>query len=154
MKRLFALLGASIGLVCAVSAPAVEARHLGSAARASSTIVLGSKSYRSPAGHGWGTVKPSKIDNGGDPSGIVYGIHWQHWGQKTATARGTTYIPRPTGNYYPPVQAQLRATDLGRCSAHGPMAYRRLSIRVPSKPGGPRKAWVPWSGSGNICKSP
>jgi hypothetical protein len=145
MKRIFALL--ALAILTGWTVPVWAA----GATSSSGTIVLGSKSYRAPSGSGWGKVKPAKIFNGGDPSGLVWKIRWQHWGQPTAIGWGSTYIPRPTGNYYPAVQAELRATDIGRCSAGGPLAYRRLSIRVPSRPGGALRPWTAWSLTGNIC---
>jgi hypothetical protein len=115
----------------------------------SGPIVLGSKAFTTN-GTGWGTVKPSRIVNGGDPSGIVQGIHWQHWGQNTAFGWGSTFIFLPKGGCCSPVSAELRATDIGHCSGKGPLAYRRLSIRVPSRPGGPLGPWTSWRGFG-IC---
>jgi sugar lactone lactonase YvrE len=116
----------------------------------SGEIVLGSKSFITGA-QGWGTVKPSRIDNNGDPGGIVYGIRWQQWGQATATGWGFSFPPRPTYGYYGPARTELRATDISRCSEGGPLAYRRLYTRAPSRPGGPLGPWSSWSGT--ICYS-
>jgi len=156
MRRVFALLGLIALLGWAVSISSAEASSLGSTARTSSSaIVLGSKSYRVPDGQGWGTIKPRMIYNGGDPNGWVGGIHWQRWGQKSAMGWGSTWIFKPTGGYYTTgVRAELRATDIGRCSARGPLAYRRLYAREPSRPGGPIGRWFPWSTTGNICQAP
>jgi DNA-binding beta-propeller fold protein YncE len=119
----------------------------------SGTTVLGSTSFHAGIGHGWGTVKPTRIFNGGDPGGIVYGIRWQHWGQTTAIGWGFSFPPRPAGNYYGPARTELRATDISRCSEGGPLAYRRLYFRAPSRPGGPLRPWSNWSVTGNICYS-
>ncbi len=140
------------GWIPAVSS--VDAMSRASMARASGSIVLGSTSYYAPQSRGWGTVKPRMIFNGGDPSGLVSGIRWQHWGQTSAIGWGVTAIFKPAGGYYSKlVRAELRATDIGRCTAAGPLAYRRLSIRVPARPGGPLRPWSPW-GNGTVCKSP
>jgi hypothetical protein len=112
LRQVFALLGPIALVGWAVSVSSAEASYLGSATRtASGAIVLGSKTYMTPDGEGWGTVKPTIIFIGGDPSGYVSGIHWQHWGQKSAIGWGFTWIFKPTGGYYHThVRAELRAT--------------------------------------------
>ena len=121
-----------------VSARAVSARR---------TVVLGSKRGALPARYGFGTARPSAIFNGGDPSGLVTHIHWTSWGQSVATGRGLNAIFMPEGGYYAQlVTIQLRAYDIGRCTPRGPLAYRRLPVREPSRPGGPVGPWVAWGG--------
>jgi hypothetical protein len=116
-------------------------------------VVLGSAVYAGSIGVGWGTPHPPEIFNGGDPSGMVSRIRWASWGGSTATGHGKTSIFKPGGGYYGTlVSAQLRAYDLGRCTAHGPLAYRQLSVREPSRPGGPLGPWAPWSGSKTLCR--
>jgi hypothetical protein len=70
-----------------------------------------------PYQSGYGTVRPSVINNGGDPTGIVYKITWQSWGGSQAVGTGK-------GNYEPPGQpvsasrpeaATVIAFDLGTC---------------------------------------
>jgi len=39
-------------------------------------------------GKGFGQVKPSEIDNGGDPTGVVTNIVWTSWGRAQATGTG------------------------------------------------------------------
>lgn len=117
-------------------------------------IVLGAKAF-APMGVGFGTVKPRKIFNGGDPSGLVSNITWSHWGSATTTGFGRTSIFRPQGGYYPGlVRSELRASRLGRCTAHGPLAYTRLEAREPARPGGPLGKWFLWSGRKSICIGP
>jgi hypothetical protein len=116
-------------------------------------VVLGSARFAQPHGEGWGTSKPAKIFNGGDPSGLVTQIYWTHWGSNVAIGHGLNAIFKPRGGYYRQlVHIELRAYDLGRCSANGPRAYTRLSVREPSRPGGPLGKWVSWSGSKTICR--
>jgi hypothetical protein len=118
------------------------------------TVVLGSKAYAGHIGAGWGKPHPSKIFNGGDPSGLVTHIHWSGWGGATASGKGLNAIFRPNGGYYGKlVTIDLRAYDKGHCTAHGPLAYRRLSVREPSRPGGPVGPWEAWSGSKSLCRS-
>lgn len=118
------------------------------------TVVLGAKSF-APSGDGFGAVQPSDIFNGGDPSGHVSQVHWTGWGSATAFGTGMSSIFKPAGGYYPQlVQVRLMADHLGNCAPGGPPAYRRLSVREPSVPGGPLGPWMEWSGSGNICSAP
>jgi hypothetical protein len=138
-----AAVGASAGLWAAVVGATAPAR-----------IVLGAKAF-APRGVGFGTVKPKEIFNGGDPSGLIQDISWRHWGSSSATGTGKTSIFKPGGGYYPElVGAQLKASNLGHCTAHGPLAYRRLEAREPSRPGGQLGRWFLWSGQQSICVAP
>jgi hypothetical protein len=122
------------------------------AAASAPTVVLGSSAYAGRNGAGWGTPHPSEIFNGGDPSGLVTHIHWSGWGGASASGHGLNAIFRPNGGYYDKlVTIDLRAYDKGRCTSHGPLAYRRLSVREPSRPGGPVGPWQAWSGSKSLC---
>jgi len=122
-------------------------------AAAGQEVVLGSRSFAGPQGAGWGTARPSEIFNGGDPSGLVTRIHWMSWGGSSAVGTGKNAIFKPTGGYYEQlVTIRLRATGKGRCSASGPLAYKKLYVREPSRPGGPLGKWFSWSGSRNICR--
>jgi len=105
-----------------------------------------------PDGKGWGAVRPSEIFNGGDPSGLVTRIHWSSWGAAVAAGTGLNAIFMPHGGYYRQlVTIHLRAYDLGHCTASGPLAYRKLQAREPSRPGGPDGKWFAWSGDKTIC---
>ena len=132
----------------ALLAPAVDATV------APARPVLGARAF-APMGAGFGTMAPRRIFNGGDPSGLVAAITWSHWGSATTTGTGKTSIFKPGGGYYPRlVTAQLRASRLGRCGAHGPLAYTRLQAREPSRPGGRLGKWFLWSGQKSICVAP
>jgi hypothetical protein len=112
------------------------------------TPVLGQKGFGVPSATGWGTYKPNEFFNGGDPSGHVVAITWKHWGNRAATGTGRGFIFMPKGGYYPgSVEVDLRAFDLGHCTSSGPLAYERLDVRYPSRPGGKLGKWTPWSGS-------
>jgi hypothetical protein len=145
---------ASLGLVALVAvAPAVgrEPTPFSPSARTAGVVVLGSNGF-APNGAGWGKAHPSKIFNGGDPSGLVTHIHWTGWGGSLASGRGLSSIYQPHGGYYPQlVTIELHASNLGRCTAGASLAYRRLSIRVPSHPGGKLGPWTLWSGASTIC---
>lgn len=120
-------------------------------ARQTGHIVLGSASFE-PGGQGWGTSRPTSIFNGGDPSGLVVHIRWTGWGSPVALGRGLNSIFMPHGGYYlRRVTIELRADQLGGCTPNGQRAYRRLSIRVPARPGGKLGPWMLWSDRGTIC---
>lgn len=115
--------------------------------------VLGSTSFIPRIGVGWGMYKPSEIFNGGDPSGMIDGISWTGWGMPEAIGYGKTYIFKPNGGYYPgSVTAELRALDLGHCSAGGPLAYQVLEVREPSVPGGKLGPWFAWDDVKTLCR--
>jgi hypothetical protein len=114
--------------------------------------VLGQKGFGVPSATGWGTIKPKEVFNGGDPSGHVGAITWKHWGSRVATGTGRGVIFMPQGGYYPgTVKVDLRAFDLGHCASHRPLAYERLDVRYPSRPGGKLGKWSRWGGKGSIC---
>ena len=116
-------------------------------------VLLGSATFASPHGEGWGTSRPARIFNGGDPSGLVTHIRWTHWGAGSATGFGLNAIFKPHGGYYGQLaRIELRAHNLGRCRPGGPPAYTQLSVRVPSRPGGPLGPWMLWSGARSICR--
>lgn len=112
------------------------------------TPVLGQEGFGIPSATGWGTYRPNAFFNGGDPSGSVVTITWKHWGSRAATGMGRGFIFKPNGGYYPgSVSVDLRAFDLGHCTPRGPLAYERLEVRYPSRPGGTLGKWRPWSPS-------
>ncbi|MHB8452039.1 MAG: hypothetical protein ACYDAQ_16565 [Mycobacteriales bacterium] len=77
-----------------------------------------------PDQRGYGSAKPSVIDNGGNPTGLVTAIQWQSWGGARAVARGVSEYLAPgeitaAGREEP---TTLVAFDLGSC--HGRLMYR------------------------------
>jgi hypothetical protein len=140
---------AMIGLLTMLGLFAVSAVSFASAP----TVVLGSRSFAGSQGAGWGTAHPREIFNGGDPSGLVTHIRWSSWGGPSASGRGKNAIFKPQGGYYKQlVTIQLRGTDRGRCTKQGPLAYRKLYVREPSRPGGPVGKWSLWSVSKTLCR--
>lgn len=121
------------------------------AARPASPL-LGARAY-APHGSGFGTARPREFFNGGDPSGLVTSIHWRSWGGRNAFGSGRNAIFRPEGGYYAhQVTIKLWAHGLGHCPGSSRRAYRRLSFRVPNRPGGPLGPWRSWSGTRTICR--
>jgi hypothetical protein len=130
----------------------VLAAATSAAAGVQAAPLLGSRVFYAPGARGFGTAHPAAISNGGDPSGIVTHITWSSWGGATAIGRGSSFIFRPNGGYYPrSVGIELRAQDIGRCA--GAVTYRQLEARVPKKPGGRLGAWFLWSGAKSLCVS-
>jgi hypothetical protein len=122
-------------------------------AAAAADPVLGSKSFAAPYGTGFGTPEPTEIFNGGDPSGSVTHITWTGWGNPTAIGHGLNPIFKPHGGYYrKPARIELRATKLGHCGKQ--LAYTRLEVRIPKKPGGKLGKWFSWSGAKTLCRAP
>ena len=122
------------------------------AAGGSTSVVLGSATVAQPDGEGWGTSRPRRLFNGGDPSGLVTEIWWTSWGGSTAIGYGLNSIFKPAGGYYTqPVIKELRAQKLGKCSSHGPQAYTQLYIRGPERPNGPVGPWRLWSEAKSLC---
>jgi hypothetical protein len=157
MTRLKILRRPSLARLGVVAALASLVAFGGNAAASASstkvrTPVLGQKGFGAPSATGWGTSKPKEFFNGGDPSGHVGTITWRRWGGRAATGTGRGVIFMPEGGYYPgTVKIDLRAFNLGHCTSSGPLAYRRLDVRYPSRPGGKLGKWNPWSGSGSLC---
>jgi hypothetical protein len=109
-----------------VAAPAAA-----SPAAAAAVPTLGQLAGDFAHGQGFGQVKPSRIFNGGDPSGLVTGVVWSSWGGSRATATGTA-------DYVGPDQAILSGTeetatvvafDLGPCD--GKLMYQAIEWYFP-----------------------
>jgi hypothetical protein len=131
------------GIAEEASTPGVASAH--------GRVFLGSKDYE-PYGKGWGKVKPKTIFNGGDLNGLIKNVHWKSWGGRVARGHGRNSIFKPQGGYYRhPVRIKLKAHALGHCPGSSRRAYRKLSVRVPRKPGGRLRPWLSWSGSATIC---
>lgn len=85
-----------------------------------------------PGQQGYGHVRPHKIFNGGDPTGLVKMIHWSSWGSRRATGTGTALWVGPNQ----PVAAgrfekgaRIVLFQLGRC--HGRPAYDAIEWYFP-----------------------
>ena len=82
-------------------------------------------------GQGFGQVKPAKIFNGGDPTGLVTHVTWSSWGGAQAQATGTSEYVGPnqsvaTGR---PETATVVAFDLGNCD--GKLMYQAVEWYFP-----------------------
>lgn len=138
------------GVVVLLSASGLLAAS-GTDAGAGPAPLLGSHHF-APMGTGFGTVRPSHIFNGGDPSGTVDHLRWKTWGGASAIGYGLNPEFKPEGGYYAkPGRIEMRASNLGECRGH--VAYRRLQFREGHKPGdAPVGRWKPWENStGDVC---
>ena len=86
-----------------------------------------------PSEKGYGQVRPSEIDNGGDPTGIVSKVHWTSWGGAQATGDGTGYYepddaPVAESRKEP---AHIVAYELGTCQ--GKLMYQRIAWYFPGQ---------------------
>jgi hypothetical protein len=155
MPLLHRSLIAAVALACtfAVAGAGAGATFAATTASSQKVPVLGSEKFAGSNGAGWGHAHPKRIFNGGDPSGLVKDITWKHWGAKHSYGLGKTFAFKPNGGYYAkPVKIELRAENLGTCSAGKP-AYTRLAFREAKKPGAALgKHWHLWSGRKTICK--
>jgi hypothetical protein len=114
-------------------------------------VVLGSTTSFVPYGVGWGTSKPDRLDNGGDPTGRVWNLRWKHWGATTALGDGLTFLSPTSKHGWVTGRAELRASHIARCSPTGPAAYTRLEVRVALLKAGVYTAWSLWNDRPNLC---
>jgi hypothetical protein len=82
-------------------------------------------------GQGFGQVKPAKIFNGGDPTGLVTNVVWSSWGGTQATATGTAEYVGPNQSVAGGTEesATVIAFDLGTCD--GKYMYQAIEWYFP-----------------------
>jgi hypothetical protein len=80
---------------------------------------------------GFGQVKPSKIFNGGDPTGLVTKVVWSSWGGAQATATGTSDYVGPNQSVAQGTEqsATVVAFNLGTCD--GKLMYQAVEWYFP-----------------------
>jgi hypothetical protein len=102
-----------------------------SPAAAAGVPTLGQLAGDFARGEGFGQVKPSKVFNGGDPTGLLTGIVWSSWGGAQATGTGTAdYVaPNQTVAQGTEESATVVAFDLGRCD--GTLMYQAVEWYFP-----------------------
>lgn len=82
-------------------------------------------------GAGFGQVKPAKIFNGGDPTGLVTHVVWTSWGGGRAVATGISDYVGPGQSVAAGTEerATVVAFDLGTCD--GKLMYRAVEWYFP-----------------------
>jgi hypothetical protein len=80
---------------------------------------------------GFGQVKPAKIFNGGDPTGLVTNVVWSSWGGAQATATGTSDYVGPNQSVAQGTEqnATVVAFNLGTCD--GKLMYQAVEWYFP-----------------------
>lgn len=85
-----------------------------------------------PYSEGFGNVKPARIFNGGDPTGLFRDITWDSWGEHIAYGHGTANYEPPNASvaesYAQP--ADFAAYDLTTCGEKP--TYRHLAVWFPT----------------------
>lgn len=148
------LISIPVVLTLAVPGAASAARPRSVGTGASPVVGIGIRHSFGRHSSGWGTVKPSHLYNGGDPSGDISKINWSSWGGEVAVGRGKNSIFSPKGGYYRrPATIKLRAKDPAPCGSSGRVAYHHLYVSEPHKPGGSFGRWRIWTNyHRNLCK--
>jgi hypothetical protein len=123
MFRRLAAVSIALAIVFVVSSPAALGR--------SSSPVLGWK-HAFQGGTGFGTAKPRTVDLGGDPTGEVKTISWQHWDAAHAVGFGRGWCPGQSVAAGHPCPVALHVSGLGSC--HGRRAYLKLAFYFKTGP--------------------
>jgi hypothetical protein len=86
-----------------------------------------------PGQEGYGTVRPAKVFNGGDPTGMIWDISWSSWGGPQAEGTGTSYWEAPGATVAESVSrpATIVAYDLGTCN--GQLMYQAAKWYFPGE---------------------
>jgi hypothetical protein len=99
-----------------------------------------------PSVRGYGTLRPARVYNGGDPTGDIWDITWSTWGGERATGAGTSYWEPPDAGVAGSIKepATIVAYNLGTCG--GQLMYQAAKWYFPGK----GEAFNP-AGHYNIC---
>lgn len=86
-----------------------------------------------PSVKGYGTVRPARVFNGGDPTGDIWDITWSSWGGEQATGTGTSYYEPPGASVAESFKepATIVAYNLGTCQ--GQLMYQAAKWYFPGK---------------------
>lgn len=82
---------------------------------------------------GYGSVRPARISNGGDPTGTIWDVTWSSWGGAQAIGHGTSYWTPLDGTTADSLArpATIVAYQLGMC--HGTLMYRAAKWYFPGE---------------------
>ncbi len=82
---------------------------------------------------GYGAVRPAKVFNGGDPTGMIWNISWSSWGDEQARGTGTANWEAPGASVADstPQPATIVAYNLGTCN--GQLMYQAAKWFFPTK---------------------
>jgi hypothetical protein len=124
---------ASTSAVATPTTPPTPAPPTPSATAAGPAPVLGQLAGVFAQGQGFGQAEPSKIFNGGDPTGLVTKLTWSSWGGSQAVGSGVSDYVGPgqsvaTGKQKP---VTVVAFKLGTC--HGTLMYKAVEWYFPKE---------------------
>jgi hypothetical protein len=125
LRALLAMLCACVIVAATAATPAAAAR-----APRQGPVLLGNVWASNQSGYG--EAAPETIFNGGDPTGLVRGIHWKHWGAGRAWGWGTSIFVWPGLSVAEGLRARARvvAFHLGTCE--GSAAYNAVEWFFPA----------------------
>jgi hypothetical protein len=86
-------------------------------------------------GEGFGQVRPPKIFNGGDPTGLVSHITWKSWGGARAYGTGMSDYVGPGQSVATGTQQPVTVVAFNRGTCHGRQAYRAVEWYFPAHGG-------------------
>jgi hypothetical protein len=127
-----AIASAGLGIAgCSTASHAAAGSVPASAGSAGPIPTLGQPAGTFAHGEGFGQVKPSKIFNGGDPTGLVTHVAWRSWGGARAVATGITDYVGPNQSVAGGTEeaATVVAFNLGTCD--GKLMYRAVEWYFP-----------------------
>jgi hypothetical protein len=98
---------------------------------ATAVPVLGRPAGVFAHGTGFGHVKPARIFNGGDPTGLVTHVVWRTWGHSRAVGSGVGYYDAPNQPVFKSKAERVSvvAFHLGDC--HGTLMYQAVEWFFP-----------------------
>ena len=135
-------------LLSAVLISAVMYSALAATAFARPAPILGLSGAVTQDGTGFGVVRPSEINYGGDPTSYATKINWSSWGGRRAIGHGIANWVWPGFSIVPgatPVRAEIVAYDLGTCE--GAPAYQHVAWFWPSR----GQTFRPYRFATNLC---
>ena len=121
------LLGVAVVLICAGCA--------GSPGQQAAVPTLGRPAGVFAHGEGFGQVRPSKIFNGGDPTGLVTHVTWKSWGGSRALGAGLSDYVGPGQSVATGTQQPVTVVAFNRGTCHGRPAYRAVEWYFPAHGG-------------------
>ena len=125
---------AFLALGCSVASGHGRGPSFGEGAQGASTATVPTLGIPTAQGQeGYGRVRPAKIFNGGDPTGLVTHVRWSNWGGRRAIGQGIGDFIWPgqsVGGGSIQAPASIMAYDRGSCRGH--VAYRKIEWYFPS----------------------
>jgi hypothetical protein len=82
-------------------------------------------------GEGFGQVRPSRIFNGGDPTGLVSHLTWKSWGGTRAYGTGTSDYVGPSQTVATGTQERVTVVAFDRGTCHGKLMYQAVEWYFP-----------------------